>query len=228
MTVAAVVLITVCLVHAPILRGLAGFLIVDQPTDDYGCVCISSWGDRPNGDRCYDVAAGLFHQKPSCRVLLVAPGPDRLEEIGAMTSFTAMSRRELLARGVPQEAVSVLRGERWNDWATARALADWMRDHPGNSVLLLCDQFHSAQLRRVLDAVLDPAEAASVRVRALRSRMCDNTNWWTQRSGYRAFAGSWLLQLQRRFGGGDAAQTAERNAADYERDFLQAFQENTP
>ena len=222
------VVVAACIFHAPLLRGLAGFLIVDQPTGDYDCVCVCAWGDNPNGDRCYDVAADLVRRKPSCRVLLVAPTPNRLEEIGAISSLASKTRRALFARGVPQDAVSVLPGERWNDWATARALAGWLHDHPGNSAVLLCDQFHSAQLRRVLDAVLDSANAASVRVRALASREYDNTNWWTRRCGYRAFGGSWLLRFQSWFDSGDAAQTPERNADDYERDFLGALPENTP
>jgi len=226
--VLAVVVAAVCLFHAPLLRGLAGFLIVDQPTGDYDCVCISPWGNNPNGDRCYDVAADLYRQKPSCRILLVAPDPNRLEKIGAITSFASMSRRELFARRVPQEAVSVLRGQRWNDWATVQTLAAWMRDHPGHSVVLLCGQFHSAQLRRAADAVLEPGDAASVRVRALPNRDYDDTNWWTRRCGYRAFGGHWLLRIQGWLGGGAAAQMPERNADDYERSFLQAFQEKTP
>jgi hypothetical protein len=224
----AILVAAACIFHVPLLRGLAGLLIVDQPADDYNCVCIAAWGDNPNGDRCYNAAADLFHQKSSCRVLLIAPEPNRLDEIGVMPSFAAMSRRELGARGVPHEAVSVVRGERFNDWATARTLAAWLRDHPGNSVVLLCGQFHSSQLRRALDAVIEPADAASVRVRALPSRRYDDTNWWTCRPGFRAFGGSWLLKFQGWLGGGDAAQTPERSADDYERDFLHALPENTP
>jgi hypothetical protein len=226
--VLAVVVAAVWLFHAPLLRGLAGLLIVDQPTDDYDCVCISSWGYYPNGDRCYDVAAELYRRKPSCRILLVAPAPNRLAQIGATPSFESMSRRELLARHVSQEAVSVVRGEPWNDWATARALAGWMSDHPGHGVLLLCGQFHSGQMRRAMDAVLEADAAASLHVRALPDRNYDDTNWWTRRCGYRAFAGSWMLRLQSRTDGCDAAKPPEKKADDYERDFLHALPENTP
>jgi hypothetical protein len=227
MGVLAVVVAALCLFHAPLLRGLAGLLIVDQPTDDYDCVCISSWGYHPNGDRCYDVAAELYRRKPSCRVLIVAPGPSRLEEVGVLPSFAATSRRELLARHVPQEAVSILRGEPWNDWATARALADWINEHPGHCVLVLSAQFHSRQMRRAMDDVLELAAVASVRVRALPNRDYDDTNWWTSRCGYRAFGESWLLRLQTR-PGGDGAKMTEKNADQYERDFLHALPECTP
>jgi hypothetical protein len=226
--VLAVVVTAVCLFHAPMLRGLVGLLIVDQPIDDYDCICISSWGYHANGDRCYDAAAELYRRKPSCRVLLVAPDPNRLEEIGVTPSFASTSRRELLARHVPQEAVSILHGEPWNDWATARALADWMSDYSGHRVVLLSGQFHSGQMRRALDDVLEPDAAASLHVRALPNRDYDNTNWWTRRCGYRAFADSWLLRLQSRPDRDDAAKTPARNADAYERDFLHALPESAP
>jgi hypothetical protein len=228
MVVLAVVAAVVCLFHAPILRGLARLLIVDQPTDNYDCICISPWGYHASGDRCYDVAAELYRRKPSCRVLLVATAPNRLEEIGAMPSFESTSRRQLLARDVPEEAVAVLRGEPWNDWANAEALAAWMSDHPGQCVLLLSEQFHSGQMRRAIDDVLRPDAAAAVHVSALRNRDYDDTNWWTRRCGYRAFGEKWLLRLQRRPDGGNAVKTPRSNADDYERDFLHALPGSTP
>jgi hypothetical protein len=224
--VLVVALAAACLFHAPLLRGLIGLLIVDQPTDDYDCVCITCWGHCPNGDRCYDVAADLYRRKPSCRVLVVAPAPGRLDQTGAMPSFAVISRRELLARGVPKDAVTVLRGERWNDWAAARALSAWMQNHPGRSTLLLTAQFHSGQSRRALDDVLAPELAASVRVHPLPHRDYDNTNWWTRRCGYRAFGTSWLLRLHGR--PSDADETTAKTADTFERDFLQSFRESTP
>jgi hypothetical protein len=224
----AVVIAIACVCHAPLLRGLAGFLIVDQPTDNYDYICLSPWGQSPNGDHCYDVAAELFRKKPACRFLLIEPAPNRLEAIGAVPSFASLDWRELHARGVPQEAITILRGQRWNDWATAHALADWTRDHSGHSIVLLCGQFHSAQMRRALDDVLTPTAAATVHIHALPNRQHDDTNWWTRRSGYRAFAEGWLLRFQGWLAGGDMRQTPARTADDYERDFLHAFAEDTP
>ena len=83
-------------------------------------------------------------------------------------------------------------------------------------------------MRRAMDAVLEPDAAASVHLRALRNRDYDDTNWWTRRCGYRAFGESWLLRVQGWLGGGDAAKMPERNAKDYERDFLHALPESTP
>ena len=225
---AAAILIAVWIVRAPILRGLAGLLIVDQPTDNFDYVCIVAWGQNGDGDRCYDVAGDLRREKPSRRILLVGQSPSRVERIGVVPSFEAISRGQLGSRGVPQDAISLIRGGSWDDWANARSLAAWLRDHPGSFVLLLCSQFHSALVRHALDAVLDPADAARVFIRALPGRLCDDTNWWTLRCGYREFGGSWLMQFQSWLGGGDVPQSPERSADDYERDFLQSLPERTP
>jgi hypothetical protein len=225
---AAAVLVAVWIVHVPILRGLAGPLIVDQPTDDFDYVCLLAWGSEAEGDRCYDKAGELYRERPSRHVLLVGQSRNRVEEIGVVPSFEEIARRELGARSVPPQAISLLCGGRWNDWANARSLASWLREHPGNSVLLLCNQFHSAQVRHALDDVLDPDEVARARIRALPSREYDDTNWWKLRCGYRAFGAGWLMRFQGLFGGGDVPQLPERSAEDYQRDFLRTLPERTP
>jgi hypothetical protein len=222
----AVVAAAACLFHAPLLRGLVRLLIVDQPTDDYDCICICSWGHYPSGDRCYDAAAESYRRKPTSRILVVAPISNRLEDLGAIPSFDSISRRELTARRVPQSAISIVYAKPWNDWAAAQAIAAWMSNHPGRRVLLLNAQFHSGQMRRAIDDVLEPDAAASLFVKALPDRDCDDTNWWRQRAGYRAFAESWLLRLQSRTD--EDAKRPARSADDYERDFLRAFREGTP
>jgi hypothetical protein len=223
----AVVLATVCLFHASLLRGLVRPLIVEQTTENYDCVCVPSWGYQPRSSQCYDRAAELYAKKPSCSVLLIAPTTSRLDEIGIMPSFEAICRRELQARHVPPGAIAVVQSEPWNDWATARSLARWMNDHRGQRVLLLPDQFRSGQMRRAMYDVLKPDAAALLYVQAVRTPDCNETNWWKQRSGYRAFAESWLLRLQPR-PERDAAEIPVKNADEYERAFLKAFREKTP
>jgi hypothetical protein len=225
---AAAALIAVCLCHSPILRGLAHLLIVDQPTDDFDYVCIAAWGRGGGDGRCYDVVRDLCREKPSRRVLLVGPDASRLEQIGAMPSFDVIGRRELGTRGVPQDSISLLRGGCWNDWQDARALAVWLTDRPGVSVLLLCDQFRSAAVRHTLDVALGPADAARVLVRALPNESYDDTNWWRRRCGYRGFASAWLLRIQIWLNSGDAAPPREGSADQYQRDFLQRQPQRAP
>jgi len=225
--VAAVVVAVACLFHAPLFRGLASPLIVDQTTDDFDVICLLGDVKGPDGDRCYDVAGDLFPKNPADKILIVAPPPDRVVEAGALPSFETISRRELAARGVPRESITILRSRRLDDWASAEALDGWLRDHPESSVLLLCGQFHSARVRAVLDDALDPARAARVRVRSLPDRRFDQTNWWRSRCGVRELGKSWLVRIQGWLGG-SADPPPSKNANDYQREIMQAWQEATP
>lgn len=214
--------------HAFVLRVLAGFLIVDEPADDYQYVCLLTRRQEPDGDRCYDVAVNLHRRKPSCGVLVVEPRRGRLVETGVLTSFETLSRRALEARGLPPDVVSVIRSDGRDDWATARALKAWLVDRPDGIVVLLCEAFRSAHVRYVLDAVLDPAQAARVRVRALSDRQCDETQWWTSRRGVKAFGENWLRLFHVRYAGGDHLPPSVCGADDYESGVRRALPEAIP
>jgi len=228
LAVAGLLLAGALLFHSPLLRGLVAPLIVDQPTDQFDAICIMAWGQTPDGDRCYDTVKRLHAQKPDSRILIVAPSPSRVEETGVMPSFESLSRRELGARGVSGESLTILHGKSYNDSATARAIAAWLGEHPSATVTLLCDQFRSAYVRRALDAVLDPPAATRVHVRALPGRRCDQTNWWKSRGGFLAFGTNWLIYLHGLWYGGKTAEPAMKNADGYERDFLENLRERTP
>ena len=188
-------LIGLWLVHAPLLRGLARPLIVDEPADDFQYVSILGWHHSPDGDQCYDVASNLYRREPCRGVLVIEPRLERPGEIGAVPSFEAISRYHLKACGLPEEAISVIHTDGSDDWATARALRGWLAPRPDVSVVLLCSAFRSAHLRDTLDTVLDQKQAARVRIRPLSSRRCDKTNWWTNRYGIKTFGIGWLRRI---------------------------------
>jgi len=228
-TALAAAIVGVALVfHAPLLRGLAGLLVATPTTDEADYIGVLDWWNSPDGDRCYDTAAGLFDGKKSRKasrgVLVVEFRPGRLAQVGALPTFEKLSRRELEARGVPQEAISVLHSEECGDWSTARALSGWLRERPNATLLLLCGQFRSAQLRYALDRVLDPTSAARVHVHPLPDRRYDTTDWWKSRRGFRAFGFAWLIRFHGWLYGGGATQPPRADAEGYERRFLQTLE----
>ena len=216
------------LVHGPLLRGLAGLLVVDEPADHFQYVGICGREGEPDGDRCYDAAADLFRQNPSCHILLVRSALTRLVETGVLPSFETLSRRELAARGLPKNAVSSIARDGFDDWATARALRAWLLDRPAASVVLLCGRLRSAHLRHVLNVVLDSSQAARVRLRALRDRRYDETNWWMSRSGYKGFGMEWLRQFGAWCVGGDHQPPPLHTADDYEHSLRLTLSEAAP
>jgi hypothetical protein len=222
---AAAVAIALLLFHAPILRGLVGFLIVDQADGDCGYVCLRAWGGGPEGDRAFDEAAKLRRGEHPCQVLLLAPRSDRISEIGVLPSYEAICRRELEKRRVPQEAVSVIPGGGYNDWDAARSLAAWLNKHPEDSVILLTSRFRSALVRRGLDDALDPSQAARVHVRALPDRRFSETDWWKHRAGFLEVGFCGLMRIQNWCAPGDKEPPPRADADEYERDFLRSLED---
>lgn len=125
---------------------------------------------------------------------------------------------------MPPGAISVACGEGDSYRAVAGTLAAWLRDHPGDRVLLLCSQFRSGHVRHALDSVLDPAQSGQVRLRPLPDRRFDEINWWTCRPGFREFGIAWLMRLQGWLGGGQAVQPPQKSADDYEHDFIRGLE----
>jgi hypothetical protein len=212
----------VLILHVPFLRWCARFLVAEESYDNCQYIGILEWYNRPDGDRCYDAAAEIHRQRPAASILVVEARRNRLVEIGALPSFEQLSRRELQARGVPQQSIRVIHSDGDDDWATVRAVRNWLTEQPATSVLLLCAGFSSAHLRYAFDVTLDPAEAARVRVRGLPDRRFDQTNWWTSRSGIKAFGNEWIRQLHGWCAGGDHRPRSLGNADAYERDVLEA------
>jgi hypothetical protein len=216
------------LVHGFLFRGVARLLVVDEPVDRFQYVAISGRDDAPDGDRCFDEAVALFHQNPSCHILLIRPAPTRLAETGILASFETLGRRELAARGLPQNAIQSISSDGHDDWAKARALRAWLLDRPTATVVLFRDRLGSAHLRYVLNIVLDSPQAARVRLRALPDRRYDETNWWLSRCGYKGFGMAWLLQFRAWCTGGDHQPPPRYSADDYEHNLRLTLLEAAP
>jgi hypothetical protein len=176
-------LLALFLGRAPLLRGLAGLLVAEDPDADANWLLLNS------GDGAHDVAANRFRDGGRVRVLLIESVPGPLEVLGVLPQSSEIARRALEARGVPGSAIRVLPGEARDDWGRARVLRGWLRDHPGAHVSVLCRQFGTRRLRVILDRALGP-DGARAHLEALPDRRYDETNWWASADGRAA----WLNQ----------------------------------
>ena len=219
------VVVAVWLVHVPVLRGLGGLLVCDEPIGQYQYVGLCGRADGPDGDRAYQAAVELYRQRPGCRILLIEAAPTRLVQSGVLESFAMLSRRELAARGVSPDAVVAASADGWDDWATARVLRTWLSAHPTANIVLLCGRLRSAYVRHALNAVLDPPQADRVRLHALFSRQCDESNWWKSRVGYKDFGMHWLRRVHAWCVGGGVPPVPPQSADDYERSFRATLSE---
>jgi uncharacterized SAM-binding protein YcdF (DUF218 family) len=85
---------------------------------------------------------------------------------GDTTSEAAVSRRYLVARGVPDSAV-VVESEGRTTRASMSAVREWLRDRRLRRVLLVSDPFHMFRLRlearrTALEAYTSPTESSPI------------------------------------------------------------------
>ena len=181
-----VLLAALAVFHAPLLRGWARLLIVDQATTPVSHLVLIE------GDRRHDVAAGFVRGNPAGRILLIQAEPDTLVACGIVPADDVLDHRALVARGVPAAAIELIPGAAADRWQTIRQLQHWLDAHPDAQPALLCDRFYSRLQRTVADAVLTPDAAQRVAVWALPRREFDEQDWWQTRSGARSLVYAWL------------------------------------
>jgi hypothetical protein len=162
--------------RVPILRSVATYLVVDEPveTTDYLLIL-------PGVDRRYDDAARRYHNGCASHILLLQRRPGRLERMGLQPTFEALSQRELAARGVPQDGITLIPVGVRNDWDRGRFLREWLQQQPDVRVAVLCDRFGGRRMRHIFDDTLGANCAAQVRLISLPDRLYDETNWWQHR-----------------------------------------------
>jgi uncharacterized SAM-binding protein YcdF (DUF218 family) len=177
--VLAVVFLAVCLYgfRAPILRSVAGYLVVEDPPAAADYVLV-----QPYGDGRYDRAAELYHSGLVHAILLVHRPPSRLERMGLLPTFETLTQHALVARGVPAQAITVLPGPARTDWERARWLRAWLEHQPPVHVIVFSDRFGGRKLRYIFDQMLGPDYAGCVRLLCLPGHRYDENNWWHQRT----------------------------------------------
>ena len=183
--VAALVLACLYLCRARILRAVGGFLIVDESPAGSALLVLG-------GDRCGERAIDLYQSGAATEIVLLPWHPGRLEIMGIRAPFASALRLRLRERGLPEQAVTVIPGDVHTAWEGARCLRDWLEGHPDAELTAVCPQFSGRKLRHIFDAVLGPEAAGRVRLRGLRHRWYDETEWWQNKDGLKEVFNAYL------------------------------------
>lgn len=168
-----------------ILRSVAEFLVVDEPRSVAQAVLIVG------GESQFDTAAQL-HESGAKVVFLRRSNPGRLERMGILRSTEETTRRELLARGVPESDFSPLSDEPVESGRVGASLSDWLREHPNCQIDVLCDRFLTRTWHLLLRRSADPALVSRIHLVALPHRSFDESNWWHSKPGQRAILNGYL------------------------------------
>src|SRR5262245_44925825 len=122
LTLAGLVLLVVF--HAPLLRQIASWLIVNQSIEH--CETLFVY----NGDRNYSIAAELFQQKKADRIALLKAPMRPLIEFQIILPAEVIVRREIVRQGVPEEFVFFASGEVRDLWDLSDRLKEHLSQHP--------------------------------------------------------------------------------------------------
>lgn len=142
------------------------------------------------GDKRFDVARDLFARSELRQVLLFRDADSNLVRFGILPPGHELARDELSDRGIPDEAISVIK--RGSEASAMVSLREWMEQHEDTKIRVFTPRFNSRRTRYLLDRTLSDSQAARVRVVGLPDRRYDETNWWRSRTGFKAILSSSL------------------------------------
>jgi uncharacterized SAM-binding protein YcdF (DUF218 family) len=188
----AVALLVAFLLGAYLARGwllppVAYFLDVSEPPRPVDAVLVLGGGadDRPF------VAAALVRAGLARRVLVSSVQLSPENEDGLVPPEHEVTRRALLARGVPAEDIVLLPGACGSTQDEARALAHFLDAEPDTRVAVVTHGLHTRRARRLFRRVLGGRSGQVMFVAAPCDRFSAD-DWWRSEDGFSAYATEYL------------------------------------
>ncbi len=212
-----VVLLILGLLHGVILRLLAWPLDAGDAWAAGDCFCIHGNELGSDGFEPFAAAAAWHGRAAGRKILLLLPHTARIVEIGAVRSFEEACRGQLVKQGIPPEDIWPIPADALDVWGEAHAMAKWLKEHPGATVVLAGSPFGSRRLRYVFDKVLGPVDAKRLRLATLPDPASPMGCWWRSRGGVKDFMYAWL-ELGYAWVAGESAGPYPANAALFQAD----------
>lgn len=190
----AAVLISLVVFHAPILRGVGEFLVIDASFQAGDLLVVR------NDPESLTAAAQFFQSGTYDQILLQPNRPRRTDELGITESTIDEARRELRSRGVPEERIEAVGAAHDGLTDRVREICTSIQDRPGRRVALVALQYEGAAVQRLVRTYLPTSMLEQVAVTSQPSPQFDGRRWWTSRRGVQSvFRGylTWLLVVCR-------------------------------
>ena len=158
-----------------------------------------SWldvGETPRKSDYVLVLSGAVHTRPLGAAALVEAGmadhvlltraPAARRRPGQLTQED-LAKRALTAGGIRAEQVTVLEGSVDNTAEEAAALATFLETHPGSTVTILTNSYHSRRTRFVFETAMESGPIGNLRFVTVPPDQFDATNWWRTEAGFTAY-----------------------------------------
>lgn len=163
---------------------------------DYVLVLSGGQHTRPFG------GAALVEAGMADHVLLTHDPPPACAEGGV--ALEDISKRALAVAGVSDDQVTVLEGAVDSTRDEAAALARFLTAHPGSTVTVLTNSYHSRRTRFIFERTLPHVEFERLQFVTVPTDAFDATNWWRSQEGFAAYAGESTKLIAYRFLYGNA------------------------
>ncbi len=165
------------LLRGPILRALGNFWVVDEAPVPADALIILG-DDNFSAERA-SRAAEMYRARWAPRI--VASG----RYLRPYASVADLMHRDLLERGVPEQAIVRFPHRAASTREEAAALRDLLRQRGWTTVLIVTSNSHTRRARYIIRNVFGPEMV--FRVIAARDSAYDPDSWWQQRSGWKVF-----------------------------------------
>lgn len=180
--------------RAPLLTGLAGAWVLNDPVTKADAIVIPGGGveNRPFA------AAKLFHEGVAPQILYMDVRLNLAEEMGITLSEKEQTRRILLSNTVPETAMTMIGTNVANTYDESRAVRAWIERSGAKSILIPTDPFHTRRARWIFSKELRDTKTQIhvVSVNPVRYRVKD---WWRHEEGWVAFHSEIVKYIYYRF-----------------------------
>lgn len=164
------------------LRGLAHWWIVaDAPARADAIVVLGGNLDTRPAE-----AARLYHAGFAPRILVMQPEPTRVNELGLVINYSALTRTLLEMDKVPAEAITPLPQTVTSTFDEARALAAWASANNAHRFLVPTELFHTRRARWILHRTLADADD-DIRMIPINPKHYAADDWWRHEEGLMDF-----------------------------------------
>jgi uncharacterized SAM-binding protein YcdF (DUF218 family) len=175
-------LVALYLFRAPVLRGVAGLWIVNDPLDKADAIVVLGGGleTRPFE------AARLYHQGLAPKILLTNVRSNDTAYLGITAPETSLARQVLLKKSVPENAVFVINYDVASTHDECLAVRRWVDQNKPKRLIITTDLFHTRRVKWFFDKTLK-GTGVEIRVDAVVPLNYNASDWWQHEDGLIGF-----------------------------------------